>query len=99
MYSVRRAALVEALRRHAPHVHLSGLAAGFHAVATLHPSADEDGVIAAALERSIGLHGVRRYRLRGEPGPPQLVLGFGNLTVDAIARGIADIGDLLEDGW
>jgi GntR family transcriptional regulator/MocR family aminotransferase len=99
VYAGRREALLDALGRHAPHVRLSGLAAGFHAVVALHPIADEDAVVEAARERSIGLYGLRRYRLRGEPGPPHLVLGFGNLTVDAIDRGISTVRDLLESGW
>jgi hypothetical protein len=28
-------------------------------------------------------------------GPPQVALGFGDLTAEAIARGIADVADLL----
>ena len=35
------------------------------------------------------------YRPSGRSGSPELVLGFGNLTEAAIARGIAAIGDLL----
>jgi GntR family transcriptional regulator/MocR family aminotransferase len=35
------------------------------------------------------------YRPSGQAGPPQLVLGFGNLGEAAIERGIAAIGDLL----
>jgi len=35
------------------------------------------------------------YRLSAREGPPQLVLGFGNLTEPAIERGIAAIADLL----
>ncbi len=99
VYAARRAALVETLARCAPHVQLSGLAAGFHAVASLHDSADEDSVVAAALGRSVGLYALRRYRRRDDHYPPRLVLGFGNLTVDAIDRGIASVQDLLEDGW
>ena len=99
VYATRRSALVDALGRHAPHAHLTGLAAGFHAVIALHESADEESIIAAALERSVGLHGMRRYRLTTGPYPPHLVLGFGNLTVDEIGRGIATVSDLLETGW
>jgi hypothetical protein len=36
-----------------------------------------------------------RYRSDQVAGPPQLVIGFGNLTNPTIARGIAAIADLL----
>jgi GntR family transcriptional regulator / MocR family aminotransferase len=95
VYAARRAALVEALARHAPGLELSGLAAGFHAVAHLPAGVQERAVVSAALERSIGLYGMSRYRADEATDPAQLVLGFGNLSVGAITRGIAAIADLL----
>jgi GntR family transcriptional regulator / MocR family aminotransferase len=95
VYGNRRDALVQVLAEHAPHVGLRGLAAGFHAVAGLRPDADEQAIVDAARARSIGLYGMSSYRFNGSGGPPELVLGFGNLTESAIARGIAAIGDLL----
>jgi GntR family transcriptional regulator / MocR family aminotransferase len=35
------------------------------------------------------------FRLSGSAGPPQLVIGFGNLAETAIARGIETVADLL----
>jgi GntR family transcriptional regulator/MocR family aminotransferase len=95
VYGARRDTLVATLAEHAPHVVLQGLAAGFHAVAHLRPGADEQAIIEAALARSIGQYGMTSYRPGGATGPPQLVLGFGNLTEPAIERGIATVGDLL----
>jgi GntR family transcriptional regulator/MocR family aminotransferase len=95
-YASRRGALVDALARHAPAVELTGLAAGFHAVAHLPESADEQTVIAAAQARSVGLYGMSTYRSTHTTTSPQLVLGFGNLTERAIQNGIAAIGDLLQ---
>jgi GntR family transcriptional regulator/MocR family aminotransferase len=95
VYAARRDALVDTLAEHAPAVELGGLAAGFHAVARLPAGADEDAIVAEARIRGIGLHAMSGYRLSGGPGPPQLVLGFGNLTESAIRRGIAAVGDLL----
>jgi GntR family transcriptional regulator / MocR family aminotransferase len=94
-YAGRREALIHALRAHAPSTRISGLAAGFHAVASLPEHADEQTVISTARARSIGLHGMSAYRFDGATKPPQLVLGFGNLTEGAIERGIAAIADLL----
>ncbi|HEY2270484.1 MAG TPA: PLP-dependent aminotransferase family protein, partial [Streptosporangiaceae bacterium] len=44
VYAARRTALTDAFARHAPRVQLTGLAAGFHAVAPLPPGADETAV-------------------------------------------------------
>src|SRR5262249_50115510 len=70
----RRSALVEALARHAPTVALTGLAAGFHAVAHLPGDLGERGVVDAARARSVGLYGMREQRSSGSAVPAQLVL-------------------------
>ena len=96
VYAARRHALVDALARHAPGVRLGGLAAGFHAVAHLPGRGDEQAVVAAARERSIGVYGMSGYRADGATEPTQLVLGFGNLTENAIRTGIGAVSDLLQ---
>ena len=96
VYAARRTALTGAFARHAPRVQLTGLAAGFHAVAPLPPGADERAVIAAARDRRVGLHGIGAYR--GNPdiaAPPALVMGFGNVRERAIEPAIAGVADLL----
>lgn len=95
-YAKRRDALVDTLARHAPTVDLTGLAAGFHAVAHLPDSVDEQAVVAAARARSVGLYGMSACRATRSRTPPQLVLGFGNLTERSIQAGIAAVGDLLD---
>ena len=55
-------------------------------------------MIRAARDRSVGLYGMSTYRTDHAPAPPQLVLGFGNLSQRAIQAGIAAIGDLLDPG-
>ncbi|WP_435220659.1 PLP-dependent aminotransferase family protein [Streptomyces sp. Tue6028] len=95
VYAARRAALVSALGEHAPAVRLTGLAAGFHAVAHLSPDADEQAVVAAARERGVGLYGMSPCRSAGGSEPPRLVLGFGDVGERAITEGIAAVGDLL----
>jgi GntR family transcriptional regulator/MocR family aminotransferase len=96
VYAGRRAALVEAFSRRCPGVRLTGLAAGFQAVALLPPGADEAAVIAAARDRRVGLHGLAEYR--GHPGPadpPALVIGFGNVPERAIDPAIVAVAGLL----
>jgi GntR family transcriptional regulator / MocR family aminotransferase len=95
VYAGRRDMLVEALAKQAPGVALSGLAAGFHAVAHLPHERDEQAIVDEARARSIGLYGMSSYRPSGRSGPPQLVLGFGNLSEPAIQRGITAVSDLL----
>ncbi len=98
VYGGRRDTLVQALAARAPEVSLSGLAAGFHAVAHLLDGADEEAIVDQARALSIGLYGMRSYRPSGLDGPPQLVLGFGNLSEAAIERGIEAVADLLRSG-
>jgi GntR family transcriptional regulator/MocR family aminotransferase len=96
VYAGRRTALTDAFARHAPRVQLTGLAAGFQAVAPLPPGADETAVIAAARERRVGLYGIGGYR--GNPdtaAAPGLVMGFGNVRERALEPAIAAIADLL----
>jgi GntR family transcriptional regulator/MocR family aminotransferase len=95
IYAGRRAKLIDVLARHAPAVRLTGLAAGFHAVAHLPAAADEQAVVAAARERRVGLYGMGNFRAAQVAGPPQLVLGFGQVGERAIEPGIAAVADLL----
>ncbi|MGI8571892.1 MAG: PLP-dependent aminotransferase family protein [Solirubrobacteraceae bacterium] len=96
VYAGRRDTLVRALQAMAPEVELGGLAAGFHAVARLPAAVDEQAVVGQARARSVGLYGMSMYRASGDTSPPELVLGFGNLSEAEIERGIAAISDLLQ---
>jgi GntR family transcriptional regulator/MocR family aminotransferase len=96
VYAARRTALSAAFGRHAPGVRLTGLAAGFQAVAPLPPGADEVAVIAAARARRVGLYGIGDYRGRPDAAaPPALVMGFGDVRERAIEPAIAAVADLL----
>jgi GntR family transcriptional regulator/MocR family aminotransferase len=95
IYAARRRVLVDALATHAPQLRLGGLDAGFHAVAYLPDTAEEDVIISMARSHAIGLYGMSVYRSNGATRPPQLVLGFGNTNEGSIKRGIAAIGELL----
>lgn len=94
-YAARRETLVHSLAQAAPAVKLTGLAAGFHAVAHLPPPAAEYAVITAAAERHVGLYGMSTYRSSHSPRPPQLVLGFGNTSQRAIREGVAVLADIV----
>src|ERR1700722_9599092 len=96
VYAARRRALVAAFARHAPAVPLTGLAAGFHAVAHLPAAPGEAAVIAAARDLGGGLHGVAGDPSAPDPAaPPLLLMGFGNTGGGAIEPAIAAIAALL----
>lgn len=98
VYAARRAALVAAFATHSPGVRLTGLAAGFQAVAPLPAGADEAAVTAAARERRVGLYGIgRHYGTTDAATPPALVIGFGNVRERAIDPAIAAVADLLKN--
>lgn len=94
-YSKRRDVLVDALATHASHIRVTGLAAGFHAVAHLPAGTDEDDVITRARALGVGLYGMSSHRSTNDTRPPQLVLGFGNTTQRAVHAGIHAIAGLL----
>ncbi len=96
-YAARRQVLVQALAEHAPGMRLTGLAAGFHAVAHLPADTAEQDVIQAARSRSVRLYGMSTWRADDAPGPPELVFVCGNTSQRAIQTGIALISDLLCD--
>src|SRR5689334_9743666 len=95
VYAHRRDTLVTTLAHHVPRIRLTGLAAGFHAVAHLSVTADELAVVAAARDRRVGLYGVGLFRAAPMAGPPQLVFGFGQVGERAIEPGIVAVADLL----
>jgi len=94
-YAAKREVLVNTLAAAAPAVTLTGLAAGFHAVAELPPGVAEADAVEPAAARGIGLYGMSGQRSTADPDPPQLILGFGNLSENAIRTGLHRITDLL----
>ncbi|MFI9561988.1 MocR-like pyridoxine biosynthesis transcription factor PdxR [Streptomyces rishiriensis] len=60
-YRARRDRLVEALAARAPHVEVTGVAAGLHAVLRL-PSGAERSVLRAAAEQGVALDGLAAFR-------------------------------------
>ena len=64
-------------------------------MAHLPGSADEQAVVTAARQRQVGLYGMGAQRANPAGAPPQLVLGFGNVSERAVEPGIAAVADLL----
>ncbi|MFG2312235.1 PLP-dependent aminotransferase family protein [Streptomyces sp. NPDC048566] len=76
-YRGRRDRLVAALAQRAPHVGVTGVAAGLHAVLRL-PPGTEGAVVEAAARRGIGLDGLARFRhpQAATSAPDGLVVGY-----------------------
>ena len=96
-YRHRRDALTHALGQHVPHLKLTGIAAGLHAVLPLPAEIDEQDLIDAAAARGVALHGIGACRLDEANDEAALVLGYGALTESAIELGISQIADLLTE--
>ncbi|WP_327401798.1 PLP-dependent aminotransferase family protein [Streptomyces sp. NBC_01288] len=77
-YRRRRDTLVEALAQRAPDVHVTGIAAGFHAVLSL-PPGTEQSVVQAAAWQGLALHALSFYRHEHALVDPldALVVGYG----------------------
>ncbi|WP_374195625.1 PLP-dependent aminotransferase family protein, partial [Streptomyces sp. MBT53] len=88
-YRRRRDNLVEALARHAPDVHVTGIAAGFHAVLSL-PPGTEQSVVQAAAWQGLALHPLSSYRHDQAQVDPldALVVGYGTPSDHAWAGAV-----------
>ncbi|MEC3918894.1 MocR-like pyridoxine biosynthesis transcription factor PdxR [Nocardia sp. CDC160] len=77
-YRRRRALLVETLARRAPHIRITGIAAGLHAVLEL-PTGTEESTLRAARRLGLALDGLHRYRHPDATVPARdgLVIGYG----------------------
>ena len=93
-YRDRRDALIAALRRELPQARVLGdAAAGLHVAALLPDGADEAALLARAREHGIAMHGLARERVA--PGPPGLIVGFGNAGGPELGEGIRLLAELL----
>ena len=96
-YRRRRDRLVTALRRRAPRVRISGIAAGLHALLELPGDLREEDVIARAAERGVSLQGLGEYAHGGHSHPPALVVGYANPPEHAFTAAVARLATVLGD--
>ncbi|MFE9023055.1 PLP-dependent aminotransferase family protein [Streptomyces sp. NPDC007808] len=77
-YRRRRDALVRALAAQAPHLEVTGIAAGLHVLLRL-PPGTEQSVVQAATWQGLALHGLTFFRHEAATTPPAdaLVVGYG----------------------
>ncbi|MQS12957.1 PLP-dependent aminotransferase family protein [Streptomyces kaniharaensis] len=101
-YRRRRDRLVAALAEHAPHVRVTGIAAGLHAVLQLPPgSTSEADLLARAAAAGLALDGLAWHR--AEPAgpapdaPPALVIGYGTPPEHAFPAALEALCELLHE--
>ena len=91
-YRLLRDTLVDRLAERLPELVPVGVSAGLHVMTWLPDGLSEKAVMAAALERGVGVYGLAPYWMAGD-GPAGLVFGYGGLTAKAVAEGIDVLAD------
>lgn len=88
-YRRRRDLLTDMIAERAPHIRVSGVAAGLHAVLEL-PENTEETALRAARRRGLALDGLRSYRHPDSAVPPRdgLVIGYGTPPDHAFAAAL-----------
>jgi GntR family transcriptional regulator/MocR family aminotransferase len=95
LYRRRRDRLVALLRERAPHVRVTGLAAGMHAVLELPPESTVDDVVARALSRGLAVQGLDSFGTVHSGQPPALVIGYGTPPAHAFTAALARLAAVL----
>ncbi|MCQ4212290.1 MocR-like pyridoxine biosynthesis transcription factor PdxR [Streptomyces longispororuber] len=95
-YRGRRDHLVRALAGRAPHVEVTGIAAGLHAVLRL-PPGSERSVVRAAAERGIAVDGLAEFRHPLATGPVEdgLVVGYAAAAEHAYGAAVEALCEVL----
>lgn len=96
-YRSRREAFTQAVELHLPQARVVGSSAGLHAYLQLPDGIDESAVTAAALDRSVLVHGGSRYQFGPGSRPPALVVGYSTLPLAGIAESMYVIRDAIEE--
>jgi GntR family transcriptional regulator/MocR family aminotransferase len=94
-YRRRRDRLATTVRRHAPGVEVTGIAAGLHAVLRLPPGQSEAGLVAGAAAHGLAIEGLASYHTGGTSHGPALVIGYGRPAEHAFTTALARLGAVL----
>jgi GntR family transcriptional regulator/MocR family aminotransferase len=93
--TARRAALLEAIRKHlGDRVEVTGDGAGAHVVLWPRARVNEEKVIAQAAERGVCVYGIS-YSFMTRPSRPGLILGYARLNEREIRDGIRLLSEVL----
>ena len=97
VYRRRRDRLVAALRRHAPRVRISGIAAGLHALVELPDGLPEEAVVERAAQRGLSVQGLGEYAHGPHTHRPALVVGYAKPPEHAFTGAVARLAAVLRD--
>jgi GntR family transcriptional regulator / MocR family aminotransferase len=96
-YRRRRDRLAAAVRRHAPQVEVTGIAAGLHAVLRLPADQSEDDVVASAAAHGLAVEGLASFHAGGAGHGPALVIGYGRPPEHAFTTALARLTAVLAE--
>jgi GntR family transcriptional regulator/MocR family aminotransferase len=96
-YRQRRDRLVSELKRRAPRAHVTGIAAGLHALVTLPDGATEPDVVASAARRGLAVQGLADFSLGAQEHEPALVVGYANPPGHAFTTALARLCAVLQE--
>ncbi len=93
----RRSMLLAALAQAVPDARAIGVPAGLYVLVSLPDAVDEGALVSAAAAEGVGVEALswHRAQVRGAAADPGLVLGYGNLSLQAIDRGVDLLGRAL----
>ena len=94
-YRRRRDRLAAMVRRQAPQVAVTGIAAGLQALLSLPNGQSEDDIIAQAAARGLAIDGLASYQTGGPQHGPALVIGYGRPADYAFTTALARLGAVL----
>jgi GntR family transcriptional regulator / MocR family aminotransferase len=94
-YRRRRDRLAAVVRRHAPQVEVTGIAAGLHAVLSLPGDQSEDDIVADAAENGLVIEGLASFGSGAASHGPALVIGYGRPPEHAFTTALARLGAVL----
>jgi GntR family transcriptional regulator/MocR family aminotransferase len=93
--TARRATLLDAVEKYlGDRVEMTGEGAGAQVVLWPRKHVSEEGVVAAAAKRGVGIYGIAHCFLR-RPSRPGFLLGYARLTEGEIREGIRLLGEVL----
>ena len=98
VYRRRRDRLVAALRRDAPDMRVSGIAAGLHALVHLPAGEREEDVVARAARHDLAVTGLGDFGAPGQRHDPALVIGYARPAEHDFTAAIARLGAVLAPG-
>ena len=96
-YRRRRDRLAAAVRRHAPQVEVTGIAAGLHAVLRLPGDQSEDDLVASAAAHGLAVEGLASFHAGGAGHGPALVIGYGRPPEHAFTTALARLTAVLAE--